>query len=561
MGGAQESGSSWMEDEASSMDEKQKTFEEGSVDFEEKMLKHEIVAKSSMEQAFQWEESSNCSQDGCSSGGGGNKERLVIKFRRITGTYYMVDEIPESPDPNLKYFNYKSQRYSFPTYHVSLADVGGLVTPTKRGGGGGGGSAASSPKVFRCKTCRKVFSKMSTLKVHRKTHAAFAPAGTFTPGEFAKRFSSERVSKEPYKPAAHLRLLDRLPQHPRQYAGYLDLPGPLPFIKPGQPLRIRDEAFCVGDMIGEGGFAKVFAATWETGPAEEREAVLKVQMPPNDWEWYIISEVHARFDSLSHPLKDDTATVWKKGFMSAPRCFTYSNGAILVSQQQKMGTLLDLVNLTKNADRSIVEPIAIYMTAELLGLLELLHSMQIVHADIKPDNFLVRHTPSTQSSPSLQVIDFGKAIDLRLEGEEGEEKPPQQQEQEEEEKKVEKEGAAGGNTEQKGRTGKYHLDYFGIAGAAYCLLFGKYIEVGTVRNRWVVKGSFKRWWQVKLWEQFFDDMLNPRAEDRGADGLPSLYQWRLRFLELFQIEELREGLAKAREIIEMKFLEKWRRSL
>jgi hypothetical protein len=98
----------------------------------------------------------------------------------------------------------------------------------------------------------------------------------------------------------------------------------------------------------------VFAATWETGPAEERDAVLKVQMPPNDWEWYIISEVHARFDSLSHPLKEGGATSsWKKGFMSAPRCFTFSNGAILVSQQQKMGTLLDLVNLTK--ERGFIE--------------------------------------------------------------------------------------------------------------------------------------------------------------------------------------------------------------
>jgi hypothetical protein len=36
---------------------------------------------------------------------------------------------------------------------------------------------------------------MSTLKVHRKTHAAFAPAGTFTPGDFAKRFSSEKLSR------------------------------------------------------------------------------------------------------------------------------------------------------------------------------------------------------------------------------------------------------------------------------------------------------------------------------------------------------------------------------
>jgi hypothetical protein len=73
-------------------------------------------------------------------------------------------------------------------------------------------------------------------------------------------------------------------------------------------------------------------------------------MPPNDWEWYIVSEVHARFDSLAHPLKEGETTCWKKGFMSAPRCFTYANGAILVSQQQKMGTLLDLVNLTKGGD-------------------------------------------------------------------------------------------------------------------------------------------------------------------------------------------------------------------
>ena len=46
--------------------------------------------------------------------------------------------------------------------------------------------------------------------------------------------------------------------------------------------------------------------------------------------------------------------------------------------------------------RCIIEPIAIYLTAELLGLIELIHAMRIVHADIKPDNFLVRHTPSTK---------------------------------------------------------------------------------------------------------------------------------------------------------------------
>ena len=159
----------------------------------------------------------------------------------------------------------------------------------------------------------------------------------------------------------------------------------------------------------------MYAATWKNGPIEEQSTVLKVQMPANDWEWYVLGQVHTRFDALTHPLKEEKGTCWKGGFMSGPRCFTFSNGAVIISQLQKMGTLLDLVNLTKNADKSIIEPIAIYLTAEVLGLMELLHSINIVHADLKPDNFLVRHVPSTQSNPSLQLIDFGKAIDLVLE--------------------------------------------------------------------------------------------------------------------------------------------------
>jgi len=712
MGGAQEINKSWMEEDSSRLIEKDKSLDDPSMEFEEKIATKELIGKSSTDALFNLEDASSNSQD---SNYDAQKERLVIKFRKISDkyNYYMVDDIPLPSDSPFKYCNYKSVRYSFPTCFG--------YTPVKR----------INPQ--RCKTCRKVFSKTSSLRIHRKTHAAFPP-GPYTPKDFAKRFSNITVSREPYKPAAHLNLLKSVTPHPKEYLGYTDIQGPMPYIKPGLHLRLAEDNFCVGDMIGEGGFAKVFSATWENGPPEERNTVLKVQMPANDWEWYILNQVKFRFESLDHPLKArDGADTWRGGFMSSSRCYTYRDGAILISQLQKMGTLLDLVNLIKNSDKNIIEPIAIFLTAELLGLMELLHSVNIVHADLKPDNFLVRHIPSTQSSPSLQLIDFGKAIDLNLENEakgegldldhkkkldyltndisakdkdtelyahtseckdivsdapiidkgkafciyqensvinhnstenknvssllpEGDifsvktvsqetkedlaavstakiisstlEIPTTDKEKKyfslhrlqkldsvsalngtyeitketdvkevtneaemiknkiekditgsvkgiswnelttfsKAETKEDKDTASeehltnDGNTVSKsGRTGRYHLDYFGIAGAAYCLLFGKYIEVGTVKNRWVVKGSFKRWWQVKTWEKFFDEMLNPRGDDK--DCLPSLLEWRNRFLDLFEMEELHEGLVKARQIIEVKLLEKWRRHL
>ena len=58
--------------------------------------------------------------------------------------------------------------------------------------------------------------------------------------------------------------------------------------------------------------------------------------------------------------------------------------------------------------RCIIEPIAIYLTAELLGLIELIHAMRIVHADIKPDNFLLCHTPSSSryllGNPDIWIV-------------------------------------------------------------------------------------------------------------------------------------------------------------
>jgi len=461
---------------------------------------------------------------------GSSRERLVLKLKRITDRYYVVENCGDSSYLNYSYLRTKFEEYEIPTGFQPFS-----------------GSGRNSPaKVHRCKTCRKVFNKVTALAAHRKTHTAGFDTSRrgFNAADFARRFSdlgSSRAGGDPnmLKPSEYEELLAKISPHPSTYPGYVDMKlHLLPHIVPDHNLVIGDDVFSVTDFVGEGGFARVFSANWDTGPPGQQDMVLKIQMPVNDWEWYCLNALHSRYQKLSHPLKDENRG-WQGGFMSSVRCYSYRDGNILATEYQRMGTLLDLVNLTKAADKQIIEPLALHLMAELLGLMELVHSARIVHADIKPDNFLVRHTPATKAETSLQLIDFGKALDLSVSSDDGDSRET--------------------DTNTEGRTGKYHLDYFGIAGCAYCLLFGSYLEVTTAKDRWVIKGTLRRWWQVKMWNEFFDDMLNPKGEEKKC--LPSLMKWREKFTKLLdQSEELRNGLNKAREVVDLKYMEKWRRS-
>ena len=199
------------------------------------------------------------------------------------------------------------------------------------------------------------------------------------------------------------------------------------------------------------------------------------------------TQVQYRIGEARHPELGD-GYVWQSGYMFTPAVYTYDNGTILVSQNQPLGTLLDLVNLLREVDRKQVEPLALYLTAELLGLVDLLHSVDIIHADIKPDNLLVRSIPSRHnlsSAPCLQLIDFGKSLDLRL-------LPPETVFDE-----VVETGGLKCVEMREGRPWLHHIDYFGLVGSAYCLLFGDYMTIGkTGTGRWAVKGTYRRWWQV-----------------------------------------------------------------
>ena len=74
-------------------------------------------------------------------------------------------------------------------------------------------------------------------------------------------------------------------------------------------------------------------------------------------------------------------------FMSIPRCFTFEDGSALVSEHQQ-GTLLDVVNATASK-RMLHEAVAVFFLVEMLGIARRLRELQVIHGDIKPDNFLL----------------------------------------------------------------------------------------------------------------------------------------------------------------------------
>jgi len=352
--------------------------------------------------------------------------------------------------------------------------------------------------------------------------------------------------RKPFSPKLHRSLLVETNVEFFETVGYSAINEKLPFIRPRSIKKLANEEFIVGELKGEGGFAKVFAASWSNGPKDVNDVVLKVQKPANDWEWYLLNEVHSRLEDFNHPILGQ-GSEWSKSFMKGSRCLTYQDGSIIVSDQNKLGTILDMINVTNSVDKNIVEPLAVFVTAEILGLVEMLHSLDFIHGDLKPDNLMLTDIPGTDGR-FVQLIDFGKAIDLRC--------FPKNVCFDE---FVKTSGLITVEMREK-KAYRHHIDYFGIAAISYCLLFGQYLDVKKDRNgSWGLKSPLKRWWKVDFWKSFFDEFLNINVMDR--DCLPSLTSWRGRFLDLFERENMAVGLEKAKSLLARKVVRNRRRTL
>lgn len=67
-----------------------------------------------------------------------------------------------------------------------------------------------------------------------------------------------------------------------------------------------------------------------------------------------------------------------------------NNASILVSQFGQYGTMLDVCNRFKlQTNNPLSQYIVMLFTTQMLAIIDHMHASKIIHADIKPDNWLL----------------------------------------------------------------------------------------------------------------------------------------------------------------------------
>ena len=284
----------------------------------------------------------------------------------------------------------------------------------------------------------------------------------------------------------------------------------IPPLKAGNTLCCGDEEFTVQKAIGKGSFGSIFSGKCiRTG----KIYAMKQEKPANLWEYYVIVELMSRLVNQNVV----------PGLMRIDYAVVANNASVLISEFSQYGSLIDVCNKIKTStNKNIDEYIVMLLTTQILTIIDHLHGCRIIHADIKPDNFILLNKIEYGSKvPVVQLIDFGCAIDMDW-----------YQENETFNYVVETENfTCIEMLENKPWT--YQTDLFGLAATTHVMLFGKYMEVQKKMLSWSIKQRMPRYFNKHLWDQFFHLLLNIP----GCDLQPNLQELKTTFEEELEFKE------------------------
>ncbi|XP_037663580.1 mitotic checkpoint serine/threonine-protein kinase BUB1 [Choloepus didactylus] len=325
------------------------------------------------------------------------------------------------------------------------------------------------------------------------------------------------VVENPWDDNVILKLLSGLSKPVSSYPNTFEWQYKLPAVKPKAEFRLGSLLVCVDHLLGEGAFAQVYEATAHEDASDtksKQKIILKVQKPASPWEFYIGTQLMERLQPSVRPM-----------FIRLYSAHLFQNGSVLVGELFSYGTLLNAINLYKNTPEKVMpQALVICFAIRMLYMVEQIHGCEIIHGDIKPDNFILGNRFLEQDdgdedlSAGLALIDLGQSIDMKL---------------------FPKGTTFTAKCETSGfqctemlskKPWNYQIDYFGVAATVYCMLFGTYMKVRHDGGVWKPEGHFRRLPHLDMWNEFFHIMLNIP----DCYHLPSLDLLRQNLKKIFQ---------------------------
>lgn len=260
----------------------------------------------------------------------------------------------------------------------------------------------------------------------------------------------------------------------------------LPKMVKSQMCSLGGRTYNIEKEVGRGSYGSVFRAL-NTGTGAV--VAIKYQKPANTWELYICTEVRKR---IKNP---DILP----GFMDICSAVIAPNASALVSEFSQYGSLLDINNKIRTATTKVMhESLVMHFSSQILSIVDHLHACNIIHADIKPDNFLLMQIPTVESDiPTLRLIDFGCAIDMNF------------FEKKRQFKKVIQTDGFTCIEMQEGRPWSFQTDLFCVAGTIHVMLFGEYMQLSKKYDQdWDIKQKLPRYLKKHVWTDVFQKLLN-----------------------------------------------------
>ncbi|XP_051874357.1 mitotic checkpoint serine/threonine-protein kinase BUB1 beta [Pristis pectinata] len=299
-------------------------------------------------------------------------------------------------------------------------------------------------------------------------------------------FNVNSISGNPWDIETQNQLLLSLPIPLSSLQEFYVQNDPVPTFEVGRELNLGSQTFNI-KQVAEHEQCRMF---YGMDPSVTlSKAIIKVYSHRVPWDFYINQQLKMRLGSQ-----------FNKYFSQNQCCYLFDNGCVTVDQDKNSETLKDLSHIWE----SVPEALVVFLTLDLLALVELMHTAEIVHGGIAPETLFLSPGLYNSASPCpdgnslVKLMDFTHSLDLRLQADVA--------------------TFTGFPTVRSlpnrdfllECTSAYQVDLLGIADTMHFLLFGGHLDVCKEGSLWILSPTSYRMelLYMELWNSFFEKILN-----------------------------------------------------